>query len=543
MNESVRWQWRVLGKKKIHLLFLTLIQAITGSIGVAYALLLRSVVDGAVAGDRVVFWRSMILMAAAVSLHLILAAVYRWLLELTRASFENVLKERLFGTILRKDFSAVSATHTAEWLNRLTNDVRIVAEGSSDLVPGAVGTIIRLTSALTMMIVLEPGFAFILIPGGLLMILITLILRKGMKKLHKNVQESDGRLRIFLQERIGHLMLVKAFSAERSAAEGAKDRMDAHKAARMKRNRFSNFCHTGFGIAMQGMYLIGIFYCAYGILTGTVSYGTLTAVIQLIGQIQSPLANISGYLPRYYTMCASAERLMESEAFADDSGSMEPEALREFYQNRFTALKLENVTFAYPPEKAVNVLNQFSMELRKGEMLGFSGASGSGKSTVMKLLLCLYPVESGASLINEEPLTAGYRRLFAYVPQGNALMNGTIREVVSFARPEQAGEDEQLWEALRIACADEFVMSLDMMLGEEGSGLSEGQMQRIAVARAIFSQAPILLLDESTSALDEKTEHALLSNIKKLTDKTVILITHRKAALDFCDRVIEFHSS
>ena len=188
----------------------------------------------------------------------------------------------------------------------------------------------------------------------------------------------------------------------------------------------------------------------------------------------------------------------------------------------------------------------------KGEYIAFTGHSGCGKSTLLKLLMCLYPLDAGERYIKfvkpdgkvaKCPLTASWRRLFAYVPQGNQLMSGTIREIVAFGDSEAMTQDKRLEQALQIACADEFVQTLkkgiDTPLGERGSGLSEGQMQRIAIARAIFSDRPILILDESTSALDEITEQKVLANLRQMTEKTVLIITHRPAALKICDRQIE----
>lgn len=172
------------------------------------------------------------------------------------------------------------------------------------------GTIVRLVSAVIMVIALDRMFAVILVPGGVVLCVLAYAFRKTLKRLHKNIQESDGRLRVFLQEHIGSLMMIKSFVAEEQTSREAAEAMNDHKAARMRRNRFSNMANVGFAAAMQGMYLLGVVYCAYGILRDTVSYGTLTAVMQLIGQIQGPFVNISGYLPRFYAMTASAERLI-----------------------------------------------------------------------------------------------------------------------------------------------------------------------------------------------------------------------------------------
>ena len=542
-NNTFHWLWCVTGSGKAYIFILTLIQAVQGGIGVIYALLLRAIVDSAAGKDAAAFQHNVILIIALVLIQLVISFVIRWLHELAKADIENTFKQRLVDNILRKDYASVSATHTAEWLNRLTNDTAVVAGGAVEILPGLVGTVVRLISALVMIIALDRWFAFILIPGGILLMLLTYAFRGVLKRLHKNIQESDGKLRIFLQERISNLMVIKAFAAEKQSGEGAGRAMEEHKAARLKRNRFSNIANVGFGAAMQGMYLVGIIYCAQGIMTGRVTYGTLTAIMQLIGQVQGPFASISAYLPRWYAMTASAERLMEIETFEDDGNVSDAETVRRYYEEHFHVLGLRQASFTYRPhgeEEMPVILDGLNLEIRKGETVAFTGHSGCGKSTVLKLLMCLYPPDSGERFIDGQELTASFRRLFAYVPQGNALMNGTIRDVISFAEPAAAQDDARIKRALAIACADEFVDDADAELGERGFGLSEGQMQRIAIARAIFTDAPILLLDESTSALDELTEKRLLENIRTLTDKTVIIVTHRKAALSICDRVIRF---
>ena len=542
-EKTLHWLWHVTGAKKGYILALTMIQGGAGVIGVVYALLLRAIVDSAVSKDTEGFRHSVVLIIALVLIQIGISALIRWLHELAVSDIENTLKQRLMDNILRKDYASVSATHTAEWLNRLTSDTTVVASGTVEILPGLVGTIVRLVSALVMIIALDPWFAYILVPGGILLIILTYAFRGVLKRLHKNIREKDGQLRVFLQERISNLMVIKAFAAENQASGGAAEAMAEHKRARMLRNRFSNVASVGFSVAMQGMYLLGVIYCAHGIMTGRVTFGTLTAVMTLIGQVQGPFANISGYLPRWYALTASAERLMEIEAFADDGAVADAETMQRYYRDQFHALGLRQATFSYrqmDDEETPIVLDGLDLEIRKGDIIAFTGHSGCGKSTTLKLLMCMYPLDGGERFIDGQPLTAYHRRLFAYVPQGNALMNGTIREVVSFAVPEGSSDDERVKHALTIACADEFVEDVDAELGERGSGLSEGQMQRLAIARAIFSDSPILLLDEATSALDEATEKKLLENVRSLTDKTVIIVTHRKAALAVCNRQLAF---
>ena len=542
----------VAGKSRLYIIFLLLVQMVLGISSVFYALLLRGLIDGAVAHDSKKMLTFCVLFAALVVGQIALRAVLRFLEEYAKATYENAFKSRLFAGLLTHNYGAVTATHSGEWMNRLTSDTVVVSEGLATIVPGVAGMVTKMAGALVVILIMEPRFAYILVPGGILLVLLTYIFRKQLKKLHKQMQEKDGLVRIFLQEHLGSLMIVKAFGKEADSLTEAESHMSEHKKARMRKNHFSNVCNIGFGAVMNGAYVFGAVYGAFGIYNGTMTYGTFMAMLQLISQIQNPFANITGYLPKYFAMLASAERLMEIEVYEKDKVRALEKVCAKVRmsdeQSRYTpdnsTFGLSHVDFTYLPPVITEgdtimpiVLKDCSLMIRKGEFVAFTGSSGCGKSTVLKLLMGLYTVDAGE-------VYGCDRSMFAYVPQGNQLMSGSIRDIITFSDKDKSGDEAGIYRALRIACADGFIAELeqgiDTLLGERGLGLSEGQMQRLAIARAIYSDRPVLLLDEATSALDAGTEEAVLWNLRSMTDKTVIIVTHRPAALKLCDRQVAF---
>ena len=547
---STKTEWKLV-------IVLMLLQISVSSIGLKVAVMYKNIVDEAIDSNIKSFVRIATIMVMMVVLQVFLNACVRHLREYTKASVENRMKNNQFKQLLNKDYASVTSIHTGEWMNRLTTDTRTIAEGVAQIIPDVVGLAVKLFGGLVLLFGMVPEYAWIMIPGGLAVGLITYVFRKTLKTLQKNTREKDGLVRIFMQENLSSLMIVHSFNKEDQAIKTAWKKMGDHKAARMKRMLFSNICQIGFGTLMNGLYVTSAIYCGYQIILGNMSYGTLTAVLQLVSQIRTPFQNITGYLPRYYAMLASAERLMNIEEFKDDIEGEQytDDKIQAFYENEFIGFELSNVSFTYQPPLINNdktvmpiVLNNINAFFSKGDYIALTGPSGCGKSTILKLLMCLYPLDSGNRIIHgknmDYPLSSKWRGFFAYVPQGNQLMSGTIRDIVTFNSEYNYENDEKIWKALKVSCAEEFVSKLksglDTQLGEGGSGLSEGQMQRLAIARALYSDHPVLLLDESTSALDGKTEVEVLNNIRNMTDKTMIIVTHRPAALQICDYCVDF---
>lgn len=544
-NPAMSWIFGVSGKLKLGVLLLVLLNSAISISAVAFALVLREAIDGAVSGNKMVFLKFVIILGLIMVGQIAARGVIRFLDEYVRSGMENVIKTRLYETILSRKYSAITAYHTGELLNRITNDAVVVADGFVQIIPGIIAMLVKLAGAAAVLFVLDYRFSVIFFAGGGLVLIFTTLFRRVMKKLHKDVQAADGVLRSYLSENLGSLMVLKTFGAERKSIDTSKQYMDKHRFMRMKRNRFSNICNVGFGLVMNGGYIFGLCWCSFGILHGSITYGTLSAVLQLVDQLWAPLANMTGYLPKFYGMLSSAERCMELETLEEEhvESQFSRDYCRELYKG-MTAIECKNITFRYEDDI---ILENADISIGKGELITIMGNSGAGKSTLLKLLLAIYEPEKGTLEIKTEKesyaLTEKYRKMFAYVPQGNFLMSGNVTSAIASLDDTSADVDMDKVKAVaHIACADTFVEKLehgyDTLIGERGMGISEGQAQRLAIARALYTDAPVLLLDEATSALDEQIEKNVLKNIRELTDKTVIIVSHRKAVLEVCDRCV-----
>ena len=544
-NPAMSWIFGVSGKLKLGVLLLVLLNSAISISAVAFALVLREAIDGAVSGNKMVFLKFVIILGLIMLGQIAARGVIRFLDEYVRSGMENVIKTRLYETILSRKYSAITAFYTGELLNRITNDAVVVADGFVQIIPGIIAMLVKLAGAAAVLFVLDYRFSVIFFAGGGLVLIFTTLFRRVMKKLHKDVQAADGVLRSYLSENLGSLMVLKTFGAERKSIDTSKQYMDKHRFMRMKRNRFSNICNVGFGLVMNGGYIFGLCWCSFGILHGSITYGTLSAVLQLVDQLWAPLANMTGYLPKFYGMLSSAERCMELETLEEEhvESQFSRDYCRELYKG-MTAIECKNITFRYEDDI---ILENADISIGKGELITIMGNSGAGKSTLLKLLLAIYEPEKGTLEIKTEKesyaLTEKYRKMFAYVPQGNFLMSGNVTSAIASLDDTSADVDMDKVKAVaHIACADTFVEKLehgyDTLIGERGMGISEGQAQRLAIARALYTDAPVLLLDEATSALDEQIEKNVLKNIRELTDKTVIIVSHRKAVLEVCDRCV-----
>lgn len=529
---ALRWLFRRTEGRRGSLAVIIAGNALFAAAGTAFALFCRGVIDSAVSRDSGGILKYALLLAGAVLLQLVLRLVCNSLSEKVTARCEMDIRSGILSKLLSAESGAVRKYHSGELLNRMFSDADICAGAISDIVPTAVNLVTQLVCAAVLMIVLEPWFALLFTAAGAVLFAVTRLLRGRLKGLHKQVQEKGGVVRSFLQEALESLTVIKVFGAGNRMERRNSENQQAHYDIRMKRRTFGILAGAGFSLVFQAGYVLALVWGAFGIFSGSMTYGTLTAVLQLVNQIQSPFAGLSSLFPQYYAAAASAERIMELEALPQ-----EKPAENTLGYSDFRELCVSGLSFSYGRN---DVITRADFTLQKGSVTALTGISGGGKSTLFMLLLGVYQPQGGKIEFTGTdgacPPGQSVRSMLAYVPQGNCLFSGTIRENISFF--SESPDDERIMQAAEAACAagfiGEFPEGLDTRIGEGGAGLSEGQAQRIAVARALYSGAGFLLLDEATSALDEQTESRLLENIAAMDGKTVLIVTHRPAALRIC---------
>lgn len=538
VGQAIRelWQWSKTRHLSIFGIYILSMIGTCGSLVIAAAT--RGLIDSAVGRDGRQFLFNAILISGAVLTIRLCGLISGLLSAKTGAELLRDLRTMVLKRLLHKQYAELDGFHSGELVNRMFSDVGIVRNGIMEAVPAIVSMAVGFAGAAVLLIRMDWRFILLMLAGGLLGLILIAAFHKPMTSRHKAAQESEGRLHAALQELLENLRLVKASGTEKRMEGRTEDRQQAFLAAQLRKGRFSVSMNNSISLVFQLSWLFCMLWGCYGIYCGRLTYGMLAAILQLLGQIQGPFSKAAGVADQLYGTISSAERLKELLDLPEE----EPVPADDSVPDReFREIRLCGVDFSYR-RRAEPVLKQVNLTIRAGEFAAVTGASGSGKSTLFQLLLGIYQPVGGELKFcfadgKEMAVSRSTRGLFAYVPQGNTLFSGTLRENLTMFT--DSASDEEILQAARLACLDRFLAELsdglDTVIGERGIGLSEGQAQRVAVARALLSRAPILLLDECTSALDEKTETELLRNIASLRGKTCLIVTHRRAALEICN--------
>lgn len=539
-KSSLFWVARNISDRIPAIVILTVAQMGQAILGVLFALGSRNVIDSAVSGNADAFTGACLWQLAIIVGIIICIFLTRHLREYLRAELDRDWKRKLLRGLLNGEYAKVSAYHSAELLNRLNNDVVKLNDGILNILPAFAAMLTRLVAAVLVLGTLDARFTLVILVGGCIVVAATGFLRRYLKRLNRQVSEHDGKVSAFLQEAMEKLLVIQSMDISGEVSRRADILLHQRYVVQRKRKNVSVFANVGINVMYYGAGFFALIWCAGLMMRGQMSFGSLTAVIQLVSQLQRPFLDMSGVLPQYAAMSASADRLMELDAVRCESAQTNFNT-DTAYQN-MCAVCGENVTFAYDREI---VLQNAAFSIPKGAFAVVKGHSGMGKSTLLKLILGIFQPESGRLYLknaeNTIALDRNTRQLFAYVPQGNLIFSGSLRDNLTIVKPQAT--EEEIQQAVYVSALDSFLpqlpAGLDTQLGESGAGLSEGQVQRLAIARAVLVGAPILLLDECTSALDPETERTVLQRLRALPNRTCIAVTHGTAADELCDWKLE----
>lgn len=533
--DYVKWLGRYSKPFFGRILLVTLINVAVAVLGLSMAILSKRIIDYATLGKA----DSVLTYVGIYGIVILLTELFGMIQNLVKTMlserFSFGIRKQLYDRILRAEWTQAQAFHSGDVMTRLTTDAGTIADG----VIGTVPEMISLTAELFMVFFtlfyyskLLAVFALVIAPVAVLM---SWWLGKKLQKLQKKVQETESAYRSFLQESIANLLIMKAFSNEEYASERLAGLREERFTWVYRKAKYGMISSSVMSMSFNIGYLVAFTYGALQIAAEVITYGTMSVFLTLVNRVQAPIMQLAYQIPRIVSVFTSTGRVMELQKLQEED-----------YGEKSTlegnvGIRVEGLCFGYGEE---TILENVSLNVKPGETVAVMGESGIGKTTLLRLIMAfLLPQEGQISFYDEagrmEPAKAGSREFIAYVPQGNTLFSGTIRENLRMGRLD-ATEEEMLAVLDRTASrsfVENLPNGLDTVIGEKGYGLSEGQAQRLAIARALIRNAPIILLDEATSALDEETELMVLKGLEETKERpTCLVITHRRSVLKYCDR-------
>lgn len=527
------------------LVITTIMGSIMSAISVYNAMISRSLIDSATSGQisAVVKWLSV--MGGIILFNIAFGTLRSILSTYCSNKIYNTLQKKFFEHIVHSEWLENSKHHSVGLMTRITSDTGTINGFITGTIPSMITSTVMLSISFFTLLKIEPFIAVFTVFIIPLIMLMNKLFGKRLKKFYKDIEEKNIEHRSFIQESVQNLMIVKTFCREKQSVEKLEQIQHEKLNLLLKQVWFSSMTGIFFSLGSSGAYFTVFCWGAISLVKGVITFGTMTAMLQLFNKIQGPMSSLIGCYSPIISAIAAAERLMELESMTLEEGS---EDVAISLENVITpTITFDNVSFGYKDNS--KVLNNISCTINPGETIALVGPSGQGKTTLIRLLLSLIHPTEGRLYIDSSgddiSISKDLRHLISYIPQGNTLFSGSIKDNVSYGNINASIDN--IKDACDCACALDFISELDdgfdTLLGEKGLGLSEGQAQRLSIARAFLRTRPILILDEATSALDPKTEVSILKAIKELEHKpTCIIITHRPTALSICDRVLRLEN-
>lgn len=447
------------------------------------------------------------------------------------------IRKKVYRRILDTCWIDISKYHTGDLMTRLTSDVSAVSDGISTTIPTIIRLVVELAVTFFTLAYYDIRLALFALLVAPFTMLASIWLGKKLKYLQVKVQETESKYRSFMQESLANILIEKSFCLEDYSEEKLTRLRDERIYWVFKKNRTNLFASTAMGLSFQIAYIVAFVWGAICIANKTITFGTMTIFLQLVNRIQSPVVGLAQLVPKVISMLASAGRIIEIQQLPKE------EYIGKTIRNESLGVKVSHVSFGYSEDL---VFEDASLDIKPGDFAAIVGKSGIGKTTLVRLIMAFTKNMKGNitfynSCGDQIECSPDAREFIAYVPQGNTLFSGTIRENILMGKKDAT--DEEIMSALDSAAALDFIKELpkgiDTLIGEKGVGISEGQAQRLSIARALVRKAPFLILDEATSSLDEATELRVLEGIRNLNPApTCLVITHRKSILKYCNREI-----
>lgn len=534
LKSTVKWILKLSKPIIPYMITITIINSFLALIGVYNALVSKSLIDCAISHNTSGVIKWLIVMATIMLGKMILSPFTSMMSTKTTNNFNHNLQLKIYEHISYSDWLSLSRFHSVSLLTRINSDVSTISSTILNTLPNLVSLLITFIASVSTLIYFAPSIAVAAIIMGPILIIISKLFGSKLKSLYKLIQEETIKYKSFMQETLQNLMIVKTFCMEKNNIEKLKSIQKNQYDLAMKNVKLSIASGLSLNFSSTLVYFIIFCWGAINISNGTSTYGTFTAMLQLYNNVQGPISSLAHLFPSFVSCIAAAERLIELENLPKEKTLFS--SLKELTLKPI--ITFNNVSFGYKKENPI--IKNLNLNINSGEIIGLVGPSGEGKTTLIRLLLSLVYCDKGTIKINNELLNREHRKLISYVPQGNTLFSGPILDNLMYGNPNATRED--IIQALKDSCSEEFISSLkdgiNTKLGEKGIGISEGQAQRLAIARALLRKKPILILDEVTSSLDVITEKKILFTIKNLKHRpTCIIITHRESALTICNSV------